>query len=75
MPAVCIGIGIIIAVTLNGGEHILDGTGMPFPLNTILGSALTLGLGTLLLKVLFITGEVGLLIRLVQPSGTNQSVK
>lgn len=75
VPAVCIGIGIIITVTLTGREHILDGTGMLFPLNTILGSALTLGLGTLLLKVLFIIGEVGLLIRLVQPSGTNRSVK
>ena len=63
VPAVCIGIGIIIAVTLNGGEHILDGTGMPFPLNTILGSALTLGLGTVLLKIFITTGEVALLLR------------
>lgn len=61
MPAVCIGIGIIIAVTVNGREHIWDGTGMPFPLNTILGSALTLGLGTVLIKVFITTGEVVLL--------------
>lgn len=63
VPAVCVGIGIIIAVTLISREHILDGTGMPFPLNTILGSALTLGLGTVLLKVFITTGEVVLLLR------------
>ncbi|MHC4389111.1 MAG: hypothetical protein ACYSX1_10940 [Planctomycetota bacterium] len=46
---------------------------VPWPVNTILGFCAALGIGTLVLKTVITTGEVGLLIRLGEKAASDSS--
>ncbi|MHC4497552.1 MAG: hypothetical protein ACYS9T_09315 [Planctomycetota bacterium] len=81
LPTVAFCLLILFAMIINGGSILSSEVGrnfgipafVPWPLNTILGFCVALGIGTLVLKTVITTGEVGLLLRLGEKAASDGS--